>query len=99
MSSFALTNQAKQDLKNIARYTQEHWGREQRNHYLKTFDETFGLLASKPLLGRDCSHLGQSYQKFPVGSHIIFYKQSSSSLILIVRILHKRMDDSIVLTR
>ena len=37
MPTFTLTNKAIVDLKDIGRYTLEHWGREQRNLYLGIF--------------------------------------------------------------
>jgi len=38
MSSFSLTNMAKVDLKGIALYSQEQWGRDQRDVYLTMLD-------------------------------------------------------------
>ena len=43
MKPFQLTNKAKSDLKDIALFTFRRWGREQRNVYLKQFDESFWL--------------------------------------------------------
>nr|WP_194362643.1 type II toxin-antitoxin system RelE/ParE family toxin [Neptunicella marina] len=80
------------DLKEIARFTQHEWGREQRNNYLKQFDTSFNLLAQNPELGKVCDDIRQNYRKFPQGSHVIFYKVTSEQHILIVRILHKSMD-------
>jgi toxin ParE1/3/4 len=34
MPTYRLTNKALEDLRSIARYTEENWGREQRNRYL-----------------------------------------------------------------
>ena len=41
MATFTLTDKAKSDLKDIARFTQKRWGREQRNQYLKDLDACF----------------------------------------------------------
>jgi toxin ParE1/3/4 len=41
MPTFTLTNKAIADLKDIGRYTLEHWGREQRNLYLGMLDASF----------------------------------------------------------
>ena len=91
MKSFALTSQAKADLRAIALFTEERWGKEQRNLYIKQFDEAFHLLAEAPMAGKACDYIKQNYRKFPQGSHIIFYKEEKD-LIQIVRILHKNMD-------
>lgn len=92
MKPFVLTNQAKADLRAIALFTEQSWGREQRNLYVKQFDDAFHLLATSPLAGKDCSYLRAGYRKFPQGSHIIFYKTGTASVIEIIRILHKSMD-------
>ncbi len=91
-NTFELTNASKADLKRIALYTQKKWGAEQRNVYVKQFDDAFHMLADTPLVGKVCDHIKAGYKKFPIGSHIIFYKDSSSPSIEVVRILHKRMD-------
>jgi toxin ParE1/3/4 len=57
MPSFTLTNMAKADLKGIAHYTLEKWGRNQRNHYLSILDACFHQLAANPLKGKDCSEI------------------------------------------
>ena len=48
MPFFTITNKAKADLKEIGRYTQEHWGRDQRNQYLTMMDACFHQLAANP---------------------------------------------------
>jgi toxin ParE1/3/4 len=92
MPTFILTNKAIADLKDIGRYTQKHWGREQRNLYLRMLDASFQQLAANPLAGKDCSDIRDSYRKCNAGSHVIFYRQKSGDTIEIVRILHGRMD-------
>ena len=92
MQSFTLTNKAVADLKDIGRYTLEHWGREQRNVYLQMLDASFHQLAANPLRGTDCSDIRDGYRKLHAGSHVIFYRQKSSAMIEIVRILHGHMD-------
>lgn len=92
MKPFQLTNKAKSDLKEIARFTSRRWGNEQRNVYLKQFDDSFWLLAEGPDIGKACDEIRDGYRKFPQGSHVIFYKQVGNQQIEIMRILHKSMD-------
>ena len=92
MGQFTLTNKAKADLKSIAIYTQRKWGKSQRALYLKQFDDAFHLLADSPDAGVNCDFIKQGYRKFPNISHVIFYRVVEGSQIVIVRILHKRMD-------
>ncbi|MTI12384.1 type II toxin-antitoxin system RelE/ParE family toxin [Sansalvadorimonas verongulae] len=91
MPAFALTRKAKSDLLDIARYTQETWGREQRNQYLAQLDKTFHLLAEKPSIGKACDAIREGYRKFPLGRHIIFYT-ATGGRVRVIRILHKSMD-------
>jgi toxin ParE1/3/4 len=92
MRAFTLTNKAKADLKSIAVYTQRKWGKEQRNIYLRQFDDTFHMLSETPVVGSKCDFIRQGYRKFLAASHIVFYHSVNQSEIKIVRILHKRMD-------
>ncbi len=92
MNLFSLTRNAKADLRAIAIYTEERWGIEQRNLYIKQFDNSFHMLAASPLLGKRCDDIMPGYRKFPQGSHLVFYKDGNKSVIEIIRILHKSMD-------
>ncbi len=91
MPAFTITNKAKTDLKNIAAYTQEKWGRQQRLIYLKQLDDTFHYLADSPVVGKKCDYLKAGYKKYAVTSHIIFYRSLNDENIEIIRTLHKRM--------
>lgn len=92
MKPFQLTKEAKNDLRSIAIYTEKHWGKTQRNFYIKQLDDAFLMLAQSPDLGISCTQIRADYKKFPQGSHIIFYRHSAAANILVVRILHKSMD-------
>jgi len=92
MKPFNLTVAAKTDLRDIALFTQRRWGKEQRNIYLKQFDESFWRLAENPDIGKPCDEIKNGYRKFPQGSHLIFYQQIGSQQIKIIRILHKSID-------
>ena len=92
MSTFTLTKRAKSDLRDIAKFTEHRWGRKQRNIYIKQFDDTFHALSETPEMGRNCDHIKPHYQKFPQGSHIIFYRATSINNIQVIRILNKNMD-------
>lgn len=87
MKPFNLTTAAKTDLRDIALFTERRWGKEQRNIYLKQFDDSFWLLAENPDIGKSCDKIRDGYRKFPQGSHVIFYQQTGSQQIRVVRIL------------
>jgi toxin ParE1/3/4 len=90
--AFQLTVLAKEDLKNIARYTQETWGIKQRDIYLEQIDDVFQVISGAPDKGRACDEIRENYYKFSVGKHVIFYRQISKKMVQIVRILHAGMD-------
>jgi len=92
MKAFELTRKAKEDLRKIAIFTEKRWGRDQRYLYIKQFDDGFHFLADKPSIGKKCDHIKPGYRKFPQGIHIIFYRESTKSKIIIIRVLHKGMD-------
>jgi toxin ParE1/3/4 len=92
MPSFSLTKKAVADLREIGRYTEQQWGKEQRNKYLAQLDTCFHQVAADPLKGKDCSDIRKGYRKVNAGSHVIFYRQKNPAEIEIVRVLHERMD-------
>jgi len=91
MPAFRLTATARADLLDIGHYTQQTWGREQRNRYLFRLDEAFHLLAREPDRGRPCDDIRPGYRRYHLGRHVIFYRQIGED-IEIIRILHERMD-------
>ncbi|MCU7942517.1 MAG: type II toxin-antitoxin system RelE/ParE family toxin [Candidatus Thiodiazotropha sp. (ex Cardiolucina cf. quadrata)] len=94
MPTFKLKAKAKDDLKAIAIFTQKRWGRNQRNKYLEQLDDSFHQLADNPNLGNICDYIRPGYRKFPVISHVVYYRISSAECVEIIRILHKHMDVS-----
>ena len=92
MGKFSLSHSAKADLRGIARFTEKHWGRAQRLHYLKGLDETFKILADSPTLGNACDYIETGVRKYPFQSHVVFYDCLSNEEIQVVRVLHKNMD-------
>jgi len=92
MTAYRITNKAQSDLISIGRFTVKEWGLAQRNFYLKQLDNCFSQIAENPELGMACDFIVSGYRRFPQGSHVIFYKQSSEGVIEIIRVLHKSMD-------
>lgn len=92
MSGFVLTEKALNDLREIGRYTERTWGREQRNRYLLMLDQCFHNLAAAPQRGRDGRAIRADYRKYQAGKHLIFYRILTPDQIEIVRVLHECMD-------
>ncbi len=90
MSSYALSNAAAADLRQIARHTVQQWGTEQAKRYIHSLNLAFENLAMFPETGRAASDIRQGYFRFDSGSHAVLYRKAASG-ILIVRVLHQRM--------
>jgi toxin ParE1/3/4 len=85
------SRRAKADIRHIWGYTVDNWGQGQAEIYLGLIDAALDSIVSDPKLGRPLSGMRRSYRKYLVGSHAVFYRLSGRT-ILIVRILHQRMD-------
>ncbi|MGD8957994.1 MAG: type II toxin-antitoxin system RelE/ParE family toxin [Chromatiaceae bacterium] len=94
MPRFRVKATARADLKKIAVFTEQTWGRKQRNNYLTETDQAFHRLAGSAELGQTCDPIRPGYRVFPVGSHLIFYKLAADQTLEIIRVLHRRMDVS-----
>jgi toxin ParE1/3/4 len=94
MVRFRLTPAALASLASIGRYTEATWGRRQRNAYLRAIDASLHKLAKAPALGRARAELGEGLRSFHQGKHVIFYLRRRRDVV-IVDILHERMDPAI----
>ncbi|VAW50307.1 hypothetical protein MNBD_GAMMA06-658 [hydrothermal vent metagenome] len=88
---YQLTEEAARDVEEILAYSVKNFGVAQTQHYFEALKECIELLASNPNMGHSAEDILPECLRFPHESHIIFYKNFSSS-ILVVRILHERMD-------
>jgi toxin ParE1/3/4 len=77
-----LSRAAENDLRDIAIYTLDNWSEEQSLQYVDNIESCFQKLASNPLLGRACAHLGRGLRRRDHGRHITQTK--------VFRILHER---------
>jgi toxin ParE1/3/4 len=91
MSRFILSPRARDDLDGIWNYTVRIWDMYQAERYLRRIAEAVDLVAETPALGRNCDHIRDGYRKYPVGSHVLFYRLTDDG-IDVVRILHSQMD-------
>lgn len=91
MPKYTLRTTAKEDLKEIGRYTKNNWGIEQRNKYLGQFSKRFSWLAENPRFGRARDEVKPGYFSYDEGSHVIFYIIGDNS-IEILGVLHQSME-------
>jgi toxin ParE1/3/4 len=89
--SFLLTTEAEADILDIYRYTFENFGEAQADIYHDGLHDCFELLADTPLIGRDYSFLRPGLRRYEHISHSVYYRLTDIG-ILILRVLHQRMD-------
>ena len=92
MKKFRVSVAADTDLRQIAQYTQEQWGSERRNAYITNLFDAFARLADTPDIATKLDYVREGYRRFPVESHVIYFRSSATHTIEIVRVLHKRMN-------
>ncbi len=92
MAKFLISNKAVQDLTQIWEYTYEVWSPGRADKYYELLIETCQEIAKNPEIGKNYDDIEKSIYGYGVGKHIIFYHEIKSGEILIVRILHERMD-------
>ena len=91
MPHYEFTTEAENDLEAIIDFTLERWGQEQAEKYLDGLEELARKLAEGPELGADRSAMLDGLISFPYASHILYYVKQPHGII-ILRVLHKRMD-------
>ena len=88
---FVLFPCARADIEGVWNYTVEHWGERQAEIYLRLIKAAVDAVATDPKLGRACDNVRPGYCRHPVGSHVLFYRVTDTAIV-VVRILHQRMD-------
>ncbi len=91
---YQLTEEADRDVEKILAYSVDNFGINQAEHYFNALKNCIQLLADNPNIGHNADDILPEYLRFPYESHVIFYKKFASS-ILVVRILHERMDSKL----
>jgi toxin ParE1/3/4 len=92
MTRFKFTNNAVKDLSDIWNYTVEKWSESQADKYYKLILNACSAIAKKPQIGRVYEEIYPELKGKATSKHIIFYRVMDDQTILIVRILHERMD-------
>lgn len=92
MAKFFLSKKAVQDLSKIWDYTFEVWSENQADKYYELLIETCQEICKSPDMGKNLDEIEKNVLGFKVGKHVIFYQQIKPKEILILRILHERMD-------
>lgn len=93
MPLYRVSGKAQSDIREIGLYTQQQWGKQQRRTYLSGLDVQFERLAENPLLAAERAEFEPPVRIHRYQKHLIVYRDEPGG-ILIVRVLHERMDVS-----
>jgi toxin ParE1/3/4 len=93
VTKIELTLVAERDLIDIYLYGIEHFGHAQAERYAETLNGNMAVAADNPTLGADYSFVRDGLRRYECVSHAIYYRATASG-ILVLRILHGRMDPS-----
>jgi toxin ParE1/3/4 len=91
VGSYTLSAKADGEIENIATASMREWGLVRAEKYILGLHRTFQVLTDFPDLGRDASNLRPGYRTMETASHSVFYRKAEN-VVLIVRVLHQRMD-------
>lgn len=97
MRRYRLSPAARGDLDSIWDYTTDRWSVDQADRYVRELVDAVNQLCSGASKGRRIDQVRQDYLQLPVGSHLIIFRQSATT-VDVIRILHRRMDVAAQLT-
>lgn len=91
MAEYRLTPAAEGDLEAIWTYTLQKWSAEQADRYIDTLTDAFAELAQSPKSAPACDQIRPGYRRRSIGRHVIYFRPTTYGIV-VVRILHDRMD-------
>ena len=91
MTRLVLTEIARADLDSIRRYSTRTWGEERTTEYMNVLRDTLKGLLRGTVAARGRDDLRPGIQMAISGRHCVFFEADESRL-LVVRVLHDRMD-------
>jgi toxin ParE1/3/4 len=92
MQNYELTLEAEADVREIAQYTFEQWGKKQAMEYATALTHAFEAIGSGRAISRAFSERFPDVRMTRCEQHYVFYLHSSSKKPCILAILHKRMN-------
>ncbi|MBI1194840.1 MAG: type II toxin-antitoxin system RelE/ParE family toxin [Gammaproteobacteria bacterium] len=92
MGSYELSKDAERDLREIAHYTLNRWGREMLRQYRDGLKVTFEAIASNDVPRRSFSKTLPELLVTKYGRHYIFYVTDSLPKPVIIGVIHESRD-------
>jgi toxin ParE1/3/4 len=91
MSSYKLSEEAKQYLIRIHQYGTQYFGETQADKYFEGFFDHFDLIANNPNSFPEVNHLRQGYRRTAYGSDSIYYRITDTVEIMAI-VGHQDLD-------
>ncbi len=91
MRGLVLSPAAERDVADIWHYTVERWGGDQAASYIGDIRDACQEMVAGNRVTREVE-IRAGYSKTFVGSHVLYFRITESGTIIVVRILHQRMD-------
>ncbi|APZ55353.1 type II toxin-antitoxin system RelE/ParE family toxin [Salipiger abyssi] len=91
MTAIELTKEAERDLIDIFLFGVEHFGVAQAERYSAALMAKIESAAANPSFGADYEFVRSGLRRYEATSHAIYYRPTEEG-ILVLRILHGRMD-------
>jgi toxin ParE1/3/4 len=82
MGSYRLSLQARDQIRDIGRFTKQHFGAYQAQAYHAGLERTFGLLADFPKMGVAADELLIGLRRFRFQSHAVFYTEEGGGILI-----------------
>ena len=93
MPGYRITPEARDDLRDIARYTLDSWGAEQHVRYRDELADCFNRIAQQSIVPR---HFSKTYPELCAvrcDHHYVFYFPTENSKpAIIIAVFHEKMD-------
>ncbi len=96
MSRYQIAREAQEDLFDIQRYSQKHWGKAQSDKYLSELFVLFSMLETHPEMGRPVSFREDLF-RFPHQHHMAYFLTTPEAIIFIA-IMHQSRSPADVLS-
>ena len=91
MAEYRLSPIAQRDLDEVFDYTVVQWGLPQALRYTDLIEAACAVLADAPQHAQDCSDIRPGYRRRSVEQHVVYFRPTRDGIV-VVRILHHRMD-------
>lgn len=92
MRPYALTADAEQDLREIARYTLNRWGTKMLRQYRDGLKDTFDAIGTGKLAGRPFSRIFPDLMVEKYRHHYIFFLTDIRPTPVIIGVIHEKRD-------